>query len=43
MTKLSTIVAAVVLVLSVGLANTASAAPESFNNFDGSACYCMDP
>jgi hypothetical protein len=43
MTKLTTIVTAIPLTLSVGFASTASAAPEGFNNFDGNACYCMDP
>jgi hypothetical protein len=43
MTKLTTIVAAIAVTLSIGFASTASAAPEGFNNFDGSACYCMDP
>ncbi len=43
MTKLTTIIAAVALTLSIGFATTASAAPEGFNNFDGGACYCMDP
>ncbi len=44
MTKLTTTIAAIALTLSIGFATTASAAPEGFNNFDGSsACYCMDP
>jgi hypothetical protein len=43
MTKLITIFAAIALTLSIGLTSSASAAPEGFNNFDGSACYCMDP
>ncbi len=44
MTKLTTIIAAIALTLSIGFATTASAAPEGFNNFDGSsACYCMGP
>ncbi len=43
MTKLTTIVAAIALTRSVGFAATASAAPEGFNNFDSSACYCVDP
>ncbi len=43
MTKLTTIIAAMALTLSIGSATTDSAAPEGFNNFDGSACYCVDP
>jgi formate/nitrite transporter FocA (FNT family) len=43
MTKLNAILAAIALTLSIGFATTASAAPEGFNNFDGSACYCVDP
>ncbi len=43
MTKLTTIIAAIALTLSISFATTATAAPEGFNNFDGSACYCMDP
>ncbi len=44
MTKLTTIVTAMALTLSIGFATTASAAPEGFNSFDGSsACYCVDP
>lgn len=43
MTKLITIFTALLLTLSIGFAGTASAAPEGFNNFDGSACYCIDP
>lgn len=43
MIKLIVIFAAVALTLSIGPAGTASAAPEGFNNFDGGACYCIDP
>ncbi len=43
MTKLTTIFAAIALNVSIGFASTASAASEGFNNFDGSACYCVDP
>ncbi len=44
MAKLITIIAAIALPLTIGLATTASAAPEGFNNFDGRAArYCVDP
>ncbi|WP_363347392.1 hypothetical protein [Methylocystis echinoides] len=43
MRKSAAIIAAIAIALSIGFASAASAAPEGFNNFDGGACYCMDP
>lgn len=42
MMKLTVILAAVALTLSIGFATMASAT-EGFNNFDSRACYCLDP
>ncbi len=43
MTKMTTVIAAIALTLSIGFATTASAAPEGFNSFGrSSACYCVD-
>lgn len=43
MTRMTTIIAALAFMLSMGFAGAAAAAPEGFNNFDGGACYCVDP
>ncbi len=43
MTTLTKFLAAIALTLSIASASAAFAAPEGFNNFDGSACYCVDP